>query len=92
MLAEIQVPIPKPHTGMAHEKLMVMQGDAGIVGAAVSYIEARDGSLRGCPDSAQQCCFRSLEGKEAEKRLIGKVINDALLVEAGQVASEEVGS
>jgi carbon-monoxide dehydrogenase medium subunit len=36
MLIEIQVPTPMPHTGIAHEKLTVMQGDAGIVGAAVS--------------------------------------------------------
>src|SRR4030043_340892 len=31
MLIEIQVPTPKPYTGSAQEKLMVMQGDAGIV-------------------------------------------------------------
>jgi len=30
------VPTPRPFTGVAHEKLMAVQGDAGIVGAAVS--------------------------------------------------------
>jgi len=35
ILVEIQVPTPRPVTGTAHEKLMAVQGDAGIVGAAV---------------------------------------------------------
>jgi carbon-monoxide dehydrogenase medium subunit len=90
MLIEIQVPTPRPHTGVAHEKLMVMQGDAGIVGAAVS-ITLKPG-YNVCEDArvvVSNAASVPLRVKEAEKRLIGKVIDDHLLTEAGEIASAE---
>jgi carbon-monoxide dehydrogenase medium subunit len=90
MLIEIQVPTPRPHTGVAHEKLMVMQGDAGIVGAAVS-MTLKPGD-RVCEDArvvVSNAASVPLRVKEAEKRLIGKVIDDHLLTEAGEIASAE---
>jgi carbon-monoxide dehydrogenase medium subunit len=90
MLTEIQVPTPPPHTGAAHEKLMVMQGDMGIVGAAVSItLKPGDGV---CEDARIVLCNAAsipLRAREAEKRLIGKVVTDDLLAEAGEVASSE---
>ena len=91
MLTEIQVPTPPSHTGTAHEKLMVMKGDMGIVGAAVSITLSQEDNV--CKDArialsnAASIPFRAIE---AEKRLIGNVINDDLLIKASQVASEEV--
>jgi carbon-monoxide dehydrogenase medium subunit len=88
MLIEIQIPTPKPHTGTAHDKLMIMQGDTGIVGAAVSITLSPGNGV--CEDARIALSGASsvpLRAKEAEKRLIGKTINDALLEEAGQVAS-----
>jgi len=90
MLIEIQVPNPKPHTGIAHEKLMVMQGDAGIVGAAVSLTLKPGNDI--CEDARialSNAATIPLRAKDAEKRLIGKKINIALLDEASQVASQE---
>jgi carbon-monoxide dehydrogenase medium subunit len=90
MLIEIQVPTPRPHTGVAHEKLMVMQGDAGIVGAAVS-IALRPGDDV-CEDARivlSNAASIPLRAKEAERCLVGKVINEDLLTEAGEVASKE---
>jgi len=90
MLIEIQVPTPRPHTGVAHEKLMVMQGDAGIVGAAVS-IALRPGDDV-CEDARivlSNAASIPLRAKEAERCLVGKVINEDLLTEAGKVASKE---
>lgn len=90
MLTEIQVPIPPPHTGAACEKLMVMKGDMGIIGAAVSItLSGRDGVCKDARIALSDCASTPLRAKEAEKVLIGKVINDALLAEAGQVASAE---
>ena len=88
MLTEIHVPIPKPYTGIAHEKLMVMQGDAGIVGAAV-LITLRQGedvceSARIVISNAASVPWRA---KEAENLLIGKMINDTLLDKAGEIAA-----
>jgi len=91
MLLEIQVPIPKPRTGTAHEKLVVMHGDAGIVGAAVSITLGRKGGI--CEDARiviSNVAPTPWRAREAEKRLIGKAVNDGLLAEAGQAASEEV--
>ena len=90
MLIEVQVPVPRSHTGVAHEKLMVMQGDAGIVGAAVS-ITLKPGDWV-CEDTRiviSNAASVPLRVREAEKRLIGKVINGHLLAEAGEVASGE---
>jgi carbon-monoxide dehydrogenase medium subunit len=90
MLIEIQVPLPKPHTGTAHEKLMVMQGDAGIVGAAVCITSKPGNGI--CEDARivlSNAASIPLRAKEAERYLIGKTINEDLLIEVGEVASKE---
>jgi carbon-monoxide dehydrogenase medium subunit len=90
MLTEIQVPIPPAHTGTAYEKLMVMKGDMGIVGAAVSItLRPGDGVCENVRIALGSAASVPLRARKAEKVLIGKVINDALLAEAGQVASAE---
>jgi carbon-monoxide dehydrogenase medium subunit len=90
MLTEIQVPIPPARTGIAYEKLMVMKGDMGVVGAAVSInLKSGDGvceNVRIVLGSAASVPMRS---KKAEGHLTGKVINDVLLAEAGELASTE---
>ena len=90
MLIEIQVPVPRSHTGVAHEKLMVMQGDAGIVGAAVSItLKPGDGVCEDVRIVISNAASIPLRVRKAEKSLIGKVINDQLLAEAGEAASAE---
>ncbi len=91
MLLEIQIPIPKPRTGTAHEKLMEIHGDAGLVGAAVSITLGRgDGMCEEARIALSNVASVPFRAKEAEKRLIGKVISEAALAEAGRAASEEV--
>jgi CO/xanthine dehydrogenase FAD-binding subunit len=90
MLVEIQVPNPRPHTGVAYEKLMTMQGDAGIVGAAASItLKSKEGVCEDARIVISNAASVPLRVKEAEKRLIGKVINHQLLAEAGEIASGE---
>ena len=89
MLTEIQVPTPAPHTGTAYEKLMVMKGDMGVVGAAVSITLDSKDSCQDARIALSNCASIPLRAKKAEKLLIGKAINDALLAEAGEVASSE---
>jgi len=91
MLSEIQIPAPAPHTGTAHEKLMVMKGDMGIIGVAISITLSPGNGV--CQDARivlSNCASTPLRAKKAEKRLIGKVLSDALLAKAGEVASAEV--
>jgi len=90
MLTEIQVPIPKPHTGCAHEKLMQMQGDSGIIGNAVSItLNPTNGVCEEARIVLSNVSSVPFRARKAESRLIGKVLNDDLLAEAGQAASEE---
>lgn len=90
MLTEIQVPIIPPRTGNAYEKLMVMKGDMGIVGAAVSISLGGTDSV--CGDARIVLCNAAsipLRAKEAEEVLIGKKIDESLLTKAGEIASKE---
>jgi len=88
MLIEIQIPGPRPHTGVAHEKLMVMQGDAGIVGAAVSItLKPKDGVCEDARTIISNAASVPLRVREAEERLIGRAVNDHWLGEAGEIAS-----
>jgi CO/xanthine dehydrogenase FAD-binding subunit len=90
MLIEIQVPTPLSHMGTACEKLMVMKGDMGVVGAAASItLSPKDGVCKDARIALSNCASTPLRAKKAEKKLIGKVLNDSLLVEAGEVASTE---
>jgi CO/xanthine dehydrogenase FAD-binding subunit len=90
MLTEIQVPPPPPHTGTAHEKLMVMQGDHGIVGAAASItLKSGNGVCEDARIVLSNAASIPMRAREAEKRLIGKAITDDLLAEAGEIASSE---
>jgi carbon-monoxide dehydrogenase medium subunit len=90
MLIEIQVPVPREHTGVAHEKLMVMQGDAGIVGAAASItLKPGNGMCEDARIVLSNAASIPLRAKEAERCLIGKKISGDLLTEAGEVASKE---
>jgi carbon-monoxide dehydrogenase medium subunit len=90
MLIEIQVPTPMPHTGIAHEKLTVMQGDAGIVGAAVSItLKPGNGICEDARIVVSNAASVPLRAREAEKRLMGGMITDQLLSEASEVASAE---
>jgi carbon-monoxide dehydrogenase medium subunit len=90
MLSEIQIPNPKPHTGTAHEKLMVMQGDASIVGAAVSItLKPGDGICEDARIALSNAASIPLRIKDAEKRLVGKTISPSLLDEICQIVFQE---
>jgi carbon-monoxide dehydrogenase medium subunit len=90
MLTEIQVPTPLSHVGTAYEKLMVMKGDMGVVGAAVSItLSPGDGVCKDARIALGNCASIPLRAREAEKKLIGKELNDSLFIEAGEVASTE---
>ncbi len=90
MLIEIQVPTPPARTGTAYEKLMVMKGDMGIIGAAVSVtLSGKDGVCQDARIALGSAASIPLRAKEAEGKLMGKVLSDSLLIEAGEAASAE---
>jgi CO/xanthine dehydrogenase FAD-binding subunit len=90
MLTEIQVPVPRSHTGVAHEKLMVMQGDAGIVGATVSIsLKPGNGICEDARIVLSNAAPIPLRAREAERCLFGKTIHEDLFIETSEVASQE---
>ena len=90
MLIEIQVPPLPDHTGVAYEKLMVMKGDMGVVGAAVSItLKQGNGVCEDARIALSNAASTPLRAKKAEKLLIGKTINEDLLAEAGDMAASE---
>lgn len=91
ILTEIQVPNLPPHTGAAYTKFAKREGDMAFVGAAVSItLNARNGTCQDVRIALGGVASIPMRAKGAEKLLVGKRIEDNLLKEAAQVASEEV--
>ena len=90
MLIEIQVPPIPAHTGVAYEKLMVMKGDMGVVGAAVSItLKSGNGVCENARIALSNAASTPLRAKNAEKILTGKEINEDLLEKAAEAAAAE---
>jgi carbon-monoxide dehydrogenase medium subunit len=89
MLTEVQVSVPAPSTGTAYDKLMVMKGDMGIIGAAVLVTLKPDGVCQDARIALSNAASTPLRAKKAEKHLVGKVVTDALLTRAGEIAATE---
>lgn len=91
ILVEIQVLPTLPHTGVAHDKLMVMKGDMGIVGTAASItVNPADGTCAGARIALSNVASTPWRSRAAENALLGKVITDELLAEAGRLVSAEL--
>ena len=90
LLTEIQVPNPPPRTGTAYTKFNIIENDMGIASTAVSItLSPKDKTCSDARIVLGAVASVPMRAKEAEKVLVGKEISDALLVKAGQIASEE---
>lgn len=90
MLLEIQIPPLGRNAGVAYDKLMVMQGDIGIVGAAVFLrLNPSDGVCEDARIGLSGASIVPLRARGAEKALIGRRVDDVVLSEAAEVASGE---
>jgi len=91
ILTEIQVPKIPPHTGVAHEKLMMQKGDLGIVGAAASItINPSSGVCEDACVALSNVASTPFRAKTAEKVLVGKVIDDKVLEEAAEAVGKTI--
>jgi carbon-monoxide dehydrogenase medium subunit len=90
MVAEIQIPVLPPNTGVYFTKYSQIHGDYALASAAVLITL----------DSKKEKCVNAriglggvgtapIRAKKAEEFLKGKKITDAVLAEAAKVASEE---
>jgi carbon-monoxide dehydrogenase medium subunit len=90
LLTEIQVPAPPPRTGTVYTKFNIIESDLATVGVAVSMTLGSGDSV--CKDvriTLGAAAPAAMRAKKAEKVLKGKKITEALLAEAGEVASAE---
>jgi carbon-monoxide dehydrogenase medium subunit len=91
LLTEMQVPTLPPNTGVKFTKFSQIVGDYSL--ASVAMLIALDENKKTCSDvriALGSVAPAPMRAKKAEDILKGKKISDALLAEAGQVASEEV--
>jgi len=90
LLTEIQVPPPPPRTGAAYTKFNIIESDLATTGVAVSVtLGAGDGVCQDIRIALGASAPTPMRAKKAEAVLRGKKITDALLKEAGEVASTE---
>jgi carbon-monoxide dehydrogenase medium subunit len=90
LLTEIQVPILPSNTGVKFTKYNQIEGDLALASVAMSI--TLDEDKKTCRDvriALGGVAPAPMRAKKAEDVLRGKKISDALLVEAGQAASEE---
>lgn len=90
ILTEIQLPNPKPRTGVAYEKFNLVKNDYALASVAVSItLNLNNG---GCADARVvlgAVAPTPIRARRAEIMLVGKEVKDYLLEEAAQIASEE---
>jgi carbon-monoxide dehydrogenase medium subunit len=90
LLTEIQVPVPPPHTGAAYTKFNIIESDLATTSVGVSVtLAAGDGVCQDIRIALGASAPTPMRAKKAEAVLKGKKITDALLKEAGEVASKE---
>ena len=90
LLTEIQVPVPPPRSGTVYTKFNIIESDLATVGVAVSMtLGSGDGVCQDIRIALGASAPTPMRAKKAEAVLKGKKITDALLREAGEVASTE---
>jgi carbon-monoxide dehydrogenase medium subunit len=90
LLTEIHLPPLPPRSGTAYTKFNIIESDLATVGVAVSVtLGAGDGVCQDARIALGASAPTPMRAKKAEAVLKGKKITDALLKEAGEVASTE---
>jgi carbon-monoxide dehydrogenase medium subunit len=90
ILTEIQVPNQPAHTGGAYLRLTRLSVDLAVVGvAALVTLEGKGGLCKEARIALGAVAPTPIRAKKAEEVIMGKKIEDGLIEEAAQTASEE---
>jgi carbon-monoxide dehydrogenase medium subunit len=89
LLAEIQIPSIPPNTGVKFTKFSQIAGDYANASVAVLITLDQKEICKDVRIALGSVAVAPMRAKKAEEILKGKKINDELLAEAGQIASEE---
>lgn len=90
ILTEIQLPPPADHTGVVYMKFSTIEAGIKIVSTSVSItLNPSHGTCKDVRVVMSAVAPVPFNAKKAGKLLMGKIINDDLIEEAAQMASEE---
>lgn len=90
LLTEIKLPVPPPRTGTVYTKFNIIESDLATASVAVSLtLGSGDGVCQDIRIALGAVAPTAIRAKKAEKVLKGKKITEALLEQAGEVASTE---
>lgn len=90
VLAEIQVPTPPPHTGVAYRKFSIVEAGIKIAATAVSItLKPGDGVCKDARIVLSAVAPVPMRAVKAGAILKGKGIDDDLIAEAAQMAATE---
>jgi aerobic carbon-monoxide dehydrogenase medium subunit len=88
ILTEIRIPVPPPRSGGAYAKLKRKTGDFAVAASAVQLTLAKNGAIERCVIALTNAGQTPVEAREAGKFLAGKMPEDRVLREAGQIAAK----
>jgi carbon-monoxide dehydrogenase medium subunit len=89
IIIEIQVPPPRSKTATVYQKFNLLESDQGIVAVAVTISLDEDDTCKDARVVLGNGAPTTVRAKTAEKALIGKNLNDAVLAAAGQAAADD---
>jgi CO/xanthine dehydrogenase FAD-binding subunit len=87
MVLEVQVPPMAPKTAVAYKKFNLLQNDMGVVGVAAKITVDASGKCTDAKVVLGNAGVTPIRAKSAEKVLIGKKLDEAVLIEAGEAAA-----
>lgn len=90
LLTEVKVPPMLPNTGEAYLKLTRRSGDFPIVAVAVVMTLDRGNVCKAISVGLGSVAPTPIRAEETEKALLGKTVNDKLIDEASELASQRI--
>lgn len=89
ILTEIRIPVPAHGTGSAYHKLERKVGDYATAGVAVQITLDKDNTVKYIGIGLTNVNPTPLRAERSEKLLLGQTLTEDLIVQAGQLASED---
>ncbi|MBA4418608.1 MAG: xanthine dehydrogenase family protein subunit M [Syntrophus sp. (in: bacteria)] len=89
MVLEVQVPPMAPKTACAYKKFNLLQNDMGVVGVAVKITVDASGTCTDARVILGNAGVTPVRAKSAEQILVGKKLDEAVLVKAGEAAADD---
>ena len=89
ILTGIRIPVPAQGTGSAYHKLERKVGDYATAGVAVQITLDKDNTVKYIGIGLTNVNPTPLRAERSEKLLLGQTLSEDLIVQAGQLASED---